>query len=258
MAVFAFALLASLGYVLVEVLLRRRAPTLELVSVAVGLALAVPVLGGLALDEAGVPLHPIAWSALLAGLTLVGDVVLVLRRPDRTVKHRQQYVPLAQGHDRLRSTRTDLLPPWESRSDSAPQFDQQAPPRPGNGKSRRRISGPHAVIYGLALAIAGGAIWLAVIGAASQKYPGFTELWLTSRGQSTTIYNLGVTNQEGKTEKYRLVLVRARHKPTTWELTLFTGETWQRAVEVIGTTSANLYLLPDLSRPYRHVETASY
>jgi hypothetical protein len=120
------------------------------------------------------------------------------------------------------------------------------------------MSGLHVVTYGLALVITGGAIWLAVIGAASQKYPGFTEFWLTSRGHSATVFNLGVSNQEGKTEKYRLVLVGAKHKTTTWELTLATGETWQRAVEVIGTTDANLYLLPDLSRPYRHVETAAY
>ena len=42
MATFAFALLASLGYVWTEVILQGRASTLELVSVAVGLVLAVP------------------------------------------------------------------------------------------------------------------------------------------------------------------------------------------------------------------------
>ena len=79
MATFAFALLASLGYVWVEVILRGRAPTLELVSVAVGLVLSVPVIGGVSLQEADIPLHRLAWSVLFVGLTLVGDVVLTFR-----------------------------------------------------------------------------------------------------------------------------------------------------------------------------------
>lgn len=258
MATFAFALLASLGYVWIEVILRGRAPTLELVSVAVGLVLSVPVIGGVVLQEAGIPLHRLAWSALFVGLTLVGDVVLAFRyfSQARNDKHNHEYPLPIQRQDRLRNTRQNPRSPWDLIRDPAPQSVQYTSAQPGMAKSRRHISPWQAVTCGLALLITGGAIWLAQAGAASQHYPGFTELWLTDHSYSTSTDNLGISNQEGKTESYRLVLLRKGRMTAKWEITLTAGQTWQQTVQVTAETRANLYLLPDLNQPYRYVDTA--
>jgi hypothetical protein len=256
MATFAFALLASLGYVWVEVILRGRAPTLELVSVAVGLVLSVPVIGGVVLQEADIPLHRLAWSVLFVGLTLLGDVVLAFRYRSE-VRHDDydyEYPLPIQRYDRLRNTRPERRPPWEPIRDPAPQSVQYTSALPGKVKSRRHISPWHAGAFGLALLITGGAIWLAQAGAADQHYSGFTELWLTVHSHSTSIDNLGISNQEGITENYRLVLLRKGHVSAKWDITLTAGQTWQRAVQVTAGTRANLYLLPDLNRPYRYVD----
>lgn len=257
MATFAFALLASLGYVWIEVILRGRAPTLELVSVAVGLVLSVPVIGGVVLQEVGIPLHRLAWSVLFVGLTLAGDVVLTLRYHSqaRDDKYDHEYPSPIPHQDRLWNTRPNLRSPWEPMRDPAPQSAQHATARPGKVKPQRQISLWQAGACGLALLITGGAIWLAQAGAASQHYPGFTELWLTDHTYSTSMDNLGISNQEGTTENYRLVLLRKGHVSATWKITLTAGQTWQRVVQVAAETRANLYLLPDLNRPYRYVDT---
>ena len=80
MIVLGIALFAAPGYLLSQLLLSSRVAGLERVAVATGLALCVPILGGVLLNAAGVPLHRPAWLGLLAGLTLVCDVALFLRR----------------------------------------------------------------------------------------------------------------------------------------------------------------------------------
>ena len=257
MDTFAFALLASLGYVWIEVILRGRAPTLELGSVAVGLVLSVPVIGGVLLQEAGIPLHRLAWSVLLVGLTLVGDVILTFRRRSqpRDEKFDYEYPLPIQRQDRLPDTPPEPGPPWDLVRDPVPQSVPDTSTQPGQVKSRRRISPWQAGACSLALVITGGAIWLAQAGAASQRYPGFTELWLTAHSFSTSTDNLGISNQEGRTENYRLVLLREGHVSAKWDVTLIPGQTWQRTVQVTAETRANLYLLPNLNKPYRYVDT---
>jgi hypothetical protein len=80
MAVLGITLFAAAGYLLARLLLPSGVAGLERVAVATGLALAVPILGGLVLYVAGVPLHRAAWLGLLAGVTLVADAVLLVRR----------------------------------------------------------------------------------------------------------------------------------------------------------------------------------
>ena len=69
------ALLAAPGYLLSELLLgpaaARHGPR---AGWPPALALSVPVLGGLVLYAAGVPLHKPAWLALLAGVTLAAGL----------------------------------------------------------------------------------------------------------------------------------------------------------------------------------------
>ena len=79
-AVLGIALLAAPGYVLGQLLFGSHVTGLERIAVATGLALCVPVLGGLLIVAAGLPLNRSTWLALLAGLTLVGDVILLWQR----------------------------------------------------------------------------------------------------------------------------------------------------------------------------------
>lgn len=215
-AVLGIAVFASLGYVWVNVLFEHRVTGLERVAVAGGLALSVPVLGGLVLQAAGIPLHPAGWASLLAGVTLVGDAILMARA-------------------------------------RVPQ-----PPAVGRRSTTWLPSRLHIVIFGAAVAVAAGAVVLASVGAATQRYPGFTQLWLSGHGKTDTA-SLGVSNQQGSTKQYRLILLRKGRASETWNLTLSTGQSWQQTIRISSNyaTAANLYLMPDLVHPYRHVSTGS-
>ncbi len=216
MAVLGIALLAAPGYVWGEVLVGSRVAGLERVAVATGLALAVPIVGGLGLYALGVPLHRVAWAGLLASVALAGDAVLLIRgRPG----------------------------PADPSS------------RPA---ARNRVPARHVVAFGAAVLIAIGAVGIARVGAAMQHYPGFTQLWLSPRDTNARTADLGVSNHQGASTRYRLVLLRNGHASATWNLTLFDGQTWQRAVpftDKYTTIAANLYRLPDLTHPYRYVAT---
>jgi hypothetical protein len=213
--VLGLALVGAPGYVWGEVLAGSRVEGLERVAVAVGLALAVPVVGGVALYAAGVPLHRAGWAGMFAGVTLAGDAVLLLRG-----------APAASG-----------------------------PLRRSRGPGRVPVS--HATAFGAAVVIAVGALGLARAGATLQHYPGFTALWLSPSpaGANARTANLGVSNHQGGAMRYRLVLLRNGHVSTSWNLRLAGGQTWQRTISLADKhpIAANLYRLPDLARPYRHV-----
>jgi hypothetical protein len=215
-AILGTLLFGSVGYVWVEVLFARRLAGLERIAVATGLALSAPIIGGLGLYAAGVPLHRAAWVYLLAAATLVGDAVLVARRPA---------------------------------------------PRPTATEKRPRIQfrlGWQAAIYGAAIVVAGCAVALASAGAVTQHYPGFTQFWLYTHGNAG-VANLGVDNQQGETKQYRVILLRRGRPSGSWNITLSNGQVWRRNFAVSGAqiTAANLYMLPDLTHPYRHVSILS-
>jgi hypothetical protein len=212
-AVLGIALMAAPGYLWGQVMLGSHIGGTERVAVVAGLALCVPILGGLLLYVARVPLHRTAWLGLLAGVTLVGDLALFLRR----------------------------------RSGQAAPF--------GLREEGRRLPTRHVMAFGAAALIAICAVGLARAGAAIQHYPGFTQLWLAHPNQNAATANLGVGNYEGRTTRYRLVLLHKGHPAATWNFTLANGQTWHRSPAFTGgyTIAANLYRLPDLSHPYRHV-----
>lgn len=112
--------------------------------------------------------------------------------------------------------------------------------------------------FAVAIVLAASAVALASFGAATQHYPGFTQLWLSPRGTTMTA-NLGVSNHQGGIRHYRLILVAKGRINNSWNLTLSNDESWQRTISISAAyaTAANLYLLPDLSHPYRHVSTAT-
>jgi hypothetical protein len=85
MTVLGIALFAAPGYLLSRLLVGSGTTGLERAVVIAGLALAVPVLGGLLLYAVGVPLHRPGWLGLLAGVTLVSDAALYLRRRSGSV-----------------------------------------------------------------------------------------------------------------------------------------------------------------------------
>lgn len=214
-AVAGAVLVAAPGYIWGKVIVGPHVAGLERVAVAAGLSLAVPVLGGLALYAAGVALSRPAWTGLLAGVTLAGDVVLfALRRAGRA--EACAWRPLGL-----------------------------------------RLPARHLVAFGAAVVIAAGAVGVARAGAALQPRPAFTELWLVSQNGLPPAADLGVINHQDRATRYRLVIKRLGQASVSWDLALAKGQTWRRLVRFDGspTLSADLYRLPDLTHPYRHVMT---
>jgi hypothetical protein len=206
------------GYLLGQLLLSARSAGLERLAVVAALTLAVPILGGLLLYAAGLSLDRAGWLGLLSGVTLITDLILLLRR-----------------RGRRRATRTRQPMHW-----ALPARD--------------------VAIFAAALVIGACGIWLARAAVAMQPAPSFTQLWLSARSGHARTASLGVCNQQGVTTRYRLVLLRDDKVHGAWSFTLSNGKRWRHAVPFThryGMT-ANLYRFPDLTRPYRHVATASW
>lgn len=213
-AITGMALVAAPGYLLSKLLLGPAAAAMDRVLAGAALALSVPVLGGLALQAAGVPLHKPAWLALLAGLTLAAGVASLVR----------------------------------SRRGRPPGGP------PGAPGGRRLHPGP-AVALAAALVIAGGGLVLARLGEARQHYPGFTQLWLVHRDPRAATANLGVGNHEGGTVRYLVVLLRNGRRVSEWTFSLPNGQDWHQSPRVPAAAAlrVNLFRLPDVRTPYRHV-----
>jgi uncharacterized membrane protein len=212
-AVLGIALFMASGYLLSELLLGSYVTGIERVAVGTGLAFCVPILGGLLMAAAGVPLRRTAWLGLFAGVILCSDVILFLRR----------------------------------------RFGSQA--SAGRRPQGWRLRPRQAAAFGVAAMIAVSAVGLARVGAAVQQYPGYTQLWLVRPNKAVPTVNLGVVNQEGRTVRYRLVLARNGHSAVAWNLVLANGQAWRRSEQYPGryTISVNLFRLPNVSQPYRHV-----
>jgi uncharacterized membrane protein len=212
MTVFGVLLFAAPGYLLARLLLGSRGTGLERVAAAIGLALCVPVLGGLLLYAAGLPVHRAAWLSLLAGVTLACDLALFLRRRRR-------------------------------------------PEPAGREQAAWRRPGRHAAAFGAAAVIAVGAVGLGRAGVAMQHYSGYTQLWLNRPGAGAPAIDIGVGNHEGRTMRYLLVLTGKGHRAGTWNLVLANGQAWHHAPRYPAgnAISVNLFRLPDVTHPYRHV-----
>lgn len=119
----------------------------------------------------------------------------------------------------------------------------------------RRLPVLHIVIYGAAAVVAIGAIGLSVVSADAQKYPGYTQLWMTPIKSEPAKASLGVLNQQGAAVRYRLKLMVKGKVTSTWNLTLANGQTRQFTIPYTLKNSevADLYQLPDVTHPYREV-----
>jgi hypothetical protein len=248
MTVLGIALFAAPGYLLGQLLVGSRAAGLERVAVMTALALAVPVLGGLLLNIAGIPLHRPGWLGLLAGVTLAADTALFGRRratgAGRATRPAMRVPPT-----------TEVLPVTQIRPATQVQMLPAGPAAPRGPGPGWRTSRWHVAVFAAAVLVAAAAASLAAFGAVRQPQPGFTQLWLSPQHQSAHTLSLGVTNDQGRTTSYRLVLQRGGRVIGTWNLTLGEGRTWQRPVPFTGkqTLAAGLYRLPDLAHPYRYV-----
>ena len=213
MAVFGIMLFAAPGYLLCRLLFGSNIIGLERMAVATGLVFCVPILGGLLLDAAGVPLHRGSWLGLIAGMTLLCDIVLFARR----------------------------------RANATASPAQQA--------AHRRLPFRHILAFGIAAIIAVSGVVLARVGVSLQHYPGYTQLSLVRPEKNAPTVDLSVGNHEGKTMRYRIVLMRDNHREAIWNLSLANGQTWHRSSSSPNryTISVNLFRLPEVSKPYRYV-----
>jgi uncharacterized membrane protein len=114
----------------------------------------------------------------------------------------------------------------------------------------------HTLVFAAAAVIAVAAIGLSVVSAEAQKYPGYTQLWMTPIKSEPGKASLGVTNQQGGTVRYKLELLRKGKVIETWDLTMVNGQTWQLTIPYTLKNSqvADLYQLPDVSHPYRQAD----
>jgi hypothetical protein len=209
-------LFAAPGYLLGQLLVGPGRTALERLAVSAGLALCVPVIGGLLMYLARLPLNRASWLGLLAGVTVAADVLLFVRR---------------------------------RRNQEAPDGAGQAPERAG----WRLQPGP-AGAFALAVLIAAGAVALAREGTVVQRHPGFTQLWLVPDAH-THAMSLGVANDEGATTRYRLVLLYDGRRQRPRKVTLRNGQVWRLPLSFKTTTdvTAHLYKSADPTRIYREV-----
>jgi hypothetical protein len=207
-------LFAAPGYLLGQLLTGPGRTALERLAVSAGLALCVPVIGGLLLYVARLPLNRASWLGLLAGVTVVADGLLFVQRRRN-----------AEGLARLGRPRETAR--WR--------------PQPGP-----------AAAFALAVLIAVGAVALAREGTSVQRYPGFTQLWLVPDAHTHGL-SLGVANDEGATTRYQLVLLRNGMRLPPRKLTLRNGQVWRLSLGSETEVTAHLYRLPNFSSIYRQV-----
>lgn len=241
MIVLGVALFFAPGYLWSEAILSQRLPGLERVLTSGGLSLILPIIGGFLFYGLGIPLRQSAWVGLLVVLTLLGVVAVAIQR-------------LREG----------------------PVVQRQQP----GGNQRRstgRLTPLNAVIFGAAGVVALAAVAFSVKSADAQKFSGYTMLWMTSTEKNVpqppgnqnqpparvpfvlpTKASLGVTNHQGVPEQYMLKLLKKGKVSKTWEFDLADGQTWQQTIAytLAYPMAADLYELPNVSKPYRYVHSA--
>jgi uncharacterized membrane protein len=230
------ALFFAPGYLWSEAILSHRLPPTERLLTSAGLSLILPILGGFLFYALKIPLFRSDWVGLLVVLTLLGVVAVAVQRL-REVPPDPRLAPNAQ--------------------------------RRGQPARKGGMLAFNVLIWSAAGAVAIGSVAFSVKNTEAQKYTGYTMLWLTglpATGAPTpsptptkvilpTQASLGVTNHQGVAEQYELKLLTKGKVTTTWNFTLSDGQSWGRTVAYTMTyaISANLYLMPNTSTPYRHV-----
>lgn len=237
------ALYFAPGYLWSAAILSHRLDPAERLLTSAGLSLILPILGGFLFFALKIPLLRADWVGLLVVLTLLGVVAVAVQR--------------------LREVPPD--PRQDPRQDPRAQRGGQQPARKGG------VSALNAIVWGVAGVVALGSVAFSVKNAEAQKYQAYTMLWLTGLPVSTatpdpdstaptvvtipTQASLGVTNHQGVAEQYTLKFLTKGKVTASWTFTLSDGQSWVKTVaySVSYAESANLYLLPNVSTPYRQV-----
>jgi len=216
------ALFLAPGYLWSEAILSSRLPPTERLLTTAGLSLILPILGGFLFYALRIPLFRSAWVGLLVVLTLLGVVAVAVQR--------------------LRE-----VPP-DPRLDPNAQRRSQPPAKGG-------MAAFNVLIWAVAGAVAIGSVAFSVKSAEAQKYPGYTMLWLTPLQTDAQKASLGVTNHQGVAEQYQLKFLTKGKVTATWSFTLSDGQSWGRTVAytMVNSVAANLYLMPNVTTPYRQV-----
>ena len=206
-------LIAAPGYLWTEVLLKRLGSVFERVMIGTGLALMLPIFGGLVLYAAGISLRRTAWLGLLAGGTIVGAAVLaVLRRksePGRAwnpgedkdnlpVRH-----ALIYGAAAVFAVATIVIAVISSDNQSQPGYTQ---------------------------------LWMAPV-----KNEAVASLGVNNQQGSTVVYRLQLLKKGKVSATWNLTLTNGQ----TWQRDIPYTSKYSLA--------ANLYRLPNLNDPYRTV-----
>ncbi len=199
----------------------------------VGLSVCITALLGYVLNWNGPGLQRIWWIGALGYLTQLAAVIAVIRRRDAE-RFRSQMTSLAP----LR----DLPPAWSATR--APVF---------------RIRRGACLLFALAALITTTAFAINYVNANDETGPGFTQLWMLPT--ATNAVRLGVTNHEGRTVRYRLVLSVPGTSLASWPaLALQPGHTWTGTVSLPSWLPFGTELTGTLYRgsgphavPYRHV-----
>ena len=206
-------LIAAPGYLWAEVLLKRLGSVFERVMIGTGLALMLPIFGGLVLYAAGISLRRDAWLDLLAGGTIVGAVVLaILRRKSEpaepgTPAKAKLKLPvrhaLIYGAAAVLAVATIVIAVISSDNQSQPGYTQ---------------------------------LWMA-----PSKNAASASLGVDNQQGSTVVYRLQLLKKGKVSDTWNLTLTNGQ----TWQLDIPYTSKYSLA--------ANLYRLPNLNDPYRTV-----
>jgi hypothetical protein len=216
-AVLGLALFVSCGYLIGQVLFGSRVTGLEKVAVSAGLALVVPVLGGLLLFFAHVPLFRAAWLGLMVVVTLACAMALYLRR------------------------RTGQAEPFE-----LPQVVWR-------GSPWHAVTFAAAVLIAIAaVAIAREGVALQKEPTFTQLWltqerhdARLGNLGVTNNQGAATSYRLVLLRRGKVSDTWNFTLDSGK----TWQRTVNLTDSY--------TITANLYRLPNLKQPYRYVSTGT-
>jgi uncharacterized membrane protein len=230
------------GYALVAAAFPSgRLGMIERLLFSVGVSLAAAALAGLLLHWTALGLRPAAWAMVLGNLTLVANLVALIRR------WRSSRIPSAYTNG-LETGALVLESPW-------PFADRDA---------KSRIAGMTLIesgLLGLAVLLVVGALVIARDGAMQQRATGFTQLWvLPDNAAKEDSVRLGVSNRESGQIGYRLLVTASGTIIGSWpRITLGPDEQWETSVALptaqpaAATVEAVLYRLDAPETAYRRV-----
>jgi uncharacterized membrane protein len=211
------------GLVLGWLLFPGRIGVPDRLLIAILTSFALVIVAGVAVGATGVGLEPLTWAVILAVL-FVALAVAVLRRR----RGPEEGLGAAAGD-----------------SVATPHMDPRPIPR-----------GRQVALFAFAAFLVVAAIGLSRFGAASQPYPGFTQLWAVP-GDGETV-RIGLRNEEGRPAAYHLVLRNGSSSLGDWPAEVDSGATWEQVISVPFASQAGAELLlyradaPDVV--YRRVE----